>query len=35
MVKGYGGYSQAYQKTAVTTSDQGKLIVMLYDRAGK
>lgn len=35
MLKGYGAYSQAYQKTAVTTSDQGKLIVMLYDGAVK
>lgn len=35
MIKGYGSYSQAYQKTAVTTSDQGRLIVMLYDGAIK
>lgn len=35
MTGGYGVYSQAYQKTAVITSDQGKLIVMLYDGAVK
>lgn len=32
-MKGYGRYSQAYQKAAVTTVDQRKLIVMLYDGA--
>jgi flagellar protein FliS len=33
MLKGYGGYSQAYQKAAVNTVDQRKLILMLYDGA--
>lgn len=31
----YSRYSQAYQKAAVNTVDQGKLIVMLYDGAIK
>jgi flagellar secretion chaperone FliS len=35
MLKGYGQYSQAYQKAAVNTVDQRKLIVMLYDGAIK
>jgi flagellar protein FliS len=35
MLKGYGAYSQAYQKTAVNTVDQRKLILMLYDGAIK
>ena len=35
MVKGYGRYSQAYQKAAVNTVDQRKLILMLYDGAIK
>ncbi|MDH4122103.1 MAG: flagellar export chaperone FliS [Deltaproteobacteria bacterium] len=35
MTTGYGRYSQAYQKAAVNTLDQGKLIVMLYDGAIK
>jgi flagellar protein FliS len=35
MLKGYGGYTQAYQKVAVNTVDQRKLIVMLYDGAIK
>ena len=35
MSTGYGRYSQAYQKSAVTTVDQGKLIVMMYDGAIK
>ncbi len=30
-MKGYGRYSQAYKKAAVSTVDQRKLIVMLYD----
>jgi len=34
-VKGYGRYSQAYQKAAVGTMDQRRLIVMLYDGAIK
>ena len=33
MQKGYGRYAEAYKQTAVTTSDPGKLIVMLYDGA--
>jgi flagellar protein FliS len=33
MQKGYGRYADAYKQTAVTTSDPGKLIVMLYDGA--
>lgn len=32
-MKGYGRYSQAYQKAAVNTTDQRKLILMLYDGA--
>jgi flagellar protein FliS len=32
-VNGYGRYSQAYKKAAVSTVDQRKLIVMLYDGA--
>lgn len=32
-MKGYGRYSQAYQKAAVNTMDQRKLIIMLYDGA--
>ncbi|HUJ74752.1 MAG TPA: flagellar export chaperone FliS [bacterium] len=35
MLKGYGGYTQAYQKVAVNTVDQRKLILMLYDGAIK
>lgn len=35
MLKGYGAYSQAYQKAAVNTVDQRKLILMLYDGAIK
>ena len=35
MLKGYGAYSQAYQKAAVSTVDQRKLILMLYDGAIK
>lgn len=35
MVKGYGRYADAYKKAAVATTDQGKLIVMLYDGAIK
>lgn len=34
-MKGYGRYSQAYQKAAVGTMDQRRLIVMLYDGAIK
>ena len=34
-MKGYGRYSQAYKKAAVSTVDQRKLIVMLYDGAIK
>jgi flagellar secretion chaperone FliS len=34
-VSGYGRYSQAYKKAAVSTLDQRKLIVMLYDGAIK
>lgn len=33
MTQGYRKYSQAYQKAAVNTMDQRKLIVMLYDGA--
>ena len=33
MQKGYGRYADAYKQSAVTTSDPGKLIVMLYDGA--
>jgi flagellar protein FliS len=33
MLKGYGQYTQAYQKAQVNTVDQRKLIVMLYDGA--
>lgn len=35
MSQGYKKYSQAYQKAAVSTLDQRKLIVMLYDGAIK
>ena len=36
MANGYGNvYSQAYQKAAVSTIDQRKMIVMLYDGAIK
>lgn len=35
MTQGYRKYSQAYQKAAVNTLDQRKLIVMLYDGAIK
>ena len=35
MLKGYGAYSQAYRKAAVSTVDQRKLILMLYDGAIK
>jgi flagellar protein FliS len=35
MVKGYGRYADAYKKAAVATTDQAKLIVMLYDGAIK
>jgi len=35
MAQGYQQYTQAYQKAAVNTVDQGKLIVMLYDGAIK
>ena len=31
----YGQYQQAYKRASVTTIDQGKLIVMLYDGAIK
>ncbi|HKI99387.1 MAG TPA: flagellar export chaperone FliS [bacterium] len=34
-MNGYGRYSQAYKKAAVSTLDQRKLIVMLYDGAIK
>jgi len=34
-VNSYGRYSQAYKKAAVSTVDQRKLIVMLYDGAIK
>ena len=34
-MKGYGRYSQAYKKAAVSTVDQRKLIIMLYDGAIK
>jgi len=34
-VSSYGRYSQAYKKAAVSTVDQRKLIVMLYDGAIK
>jgi flagellar protein FliS len=33
MLKGYGRYTLAYQKAAVSTVDQRKLILMLYDGA--
>jgi len=33
MQKGYGRYTDAYKQTAVTTSEPGKLILMLYDGA--
>lgn len=32
-MKGYSRYSQAYKKAAVSTVDQKKLIIMLYDGA--
>ncbi|MDH5750899.1 MAG: flagellar export chaperone FliS [Deltaproteobacteria bacterium] len=32
-MKGYGRYQQAYKKAAVSTMDQRKLIIMLYDGA--
>ena len=32
-MKGYGRYTQAYKKAAVSTMDQRKLIIMLYDGA--
>jgi flagellar protein FliS len=35
MVKGYGRYTDAYKQAAVTTTDQARLIVMLYDGAIK
>lgn len=35
MVKGYGRYTDAYKQAAVATTDQGRLIVMLYDGAIK
>ncbi|MBI3992167.1 MAG: flagellar export chaperone FliS [Candidatus Lambdaproteobacteria bacterium] len=36
MANGYGNaYSQAYQKAAVSTIDQRKMIIMLYDGAIK
>jgi flagellar protein FliS len=35
MAQGYGQYSKAYQKVAVNTVDQRKLIVMMYDGAIK
>ncbi len=35
MIKDYTRYSQAYKQTAVSTADQGRLIVMLYDGAIK
>lgn len=35
MVKGYGRYADAYKKAAVATTDQARLIVMLYDGAIK
>jgi flagellar secretion chaperone FliS len=34
-VNSYGRYSQAYKKAAVSTVDQRKLIIMLYDGAIK
>ena len=34
-MNGYGRYSQAYKKAAVSTVDQRRLIVMLYDGAIK
>lgn len=34
-MNGYGRYSQAYKKAAVSTVDQRKLIIMLYDGAIK
>ena len=33
MLKVYGRYSQAYKKASVSTQDQRKLIIMLYDGA--
>ncbi len=35
MMKGYGQYSKAYQSAAVSTVDQRKLIVMMYEGAIK
>lgn len=35
MAQGYGQYTKAYQKAAVSTLDQKKMIVMLYDGAIK
>ena len=35
MAKGYGRYTDAYKQAAVTTTDQGRLIVMMYDGAIK
>lgn len=34
-MKGYSRYSQAYKKAAVSTVDQRKLIIMMYDGAIK
>jgi len=31
MVKGYGGYAKAYQKSSVSTVDPHKMLMMLYD----
>jgi len=35
MAQGYGQYSKAYQKVAVNTVDQRKLIIMMYEGAIK
>lgn len=35
MAQGYGQYTKAYQKAAVSTLDQKKMIVLLYDGAIK
>lgn len=35
MVNGYGRYTDAYKQAAVATTDQARLIVMLYDGAIK
>src|SRR3989304_986453 len=35
MAKGYRRYTDAYKQAAVATTDQGRLIVMLYDGAIK